>query len=226
MKKIIFILTLVSSLKIVFSENKIIKLPNPVYKSKVSVEEAIFQRRSVRHYKNEPLTIQEVSQLLWSAGGKTIDGLTGATRSYPSAGGIYPIEIYLIAGNVKDLPAGIYKYDWRQHSLTFIKSADVRNQLMLAAYGQQMISKAPISLVFTAVYEYTTSRYGERGKSRYVPMDVGHAGQNVHLQAESLGLGTVVIGAFNDTAVKNALGLTSSKGLSEEPLYIMPIGKK
>jgi SagB-type dehydrogenase family enzyme len=186
-----------------------IELPSPKHKGQVSVEEAIFNRRSIRRYKDGPLTLEEVSQLLWAAGGKTVDGVTGATRAYPSAGGIYPLEIYLIAGDVEGLTSGIYHYQWRDHSVA-----------LMEALGQGMVARAPMSLVFTAVYKRTTARYGRRGEARYVPMDMGGAGQNVHLQAEALGLGTVIIGAFNDEEVKKVLGIQD-----EEPLYIMPVGR-
>ena len=199
---------------------KSVRLPLPRHRGEVSLEEAIFKRRSIRSYRDEPLTLEEVSQLLWSAGGKTIDGITGATRAYPSAGGIYPLEIYLVAGSVKGLTKGIYRYRWQDHTIILVKEGDFRKQLMWAALGQRMIANAPVSLVFTAVYSRTTRRYGKRGKTRYVPMDMGGAGQNVHLQAEALGLGTVIIGAFRDGAVKEILGVEK-----EEPLYIMPVGK-
>ena len=197
-----------------------IELPSPKHKGQVSVEEAIFNRRSIRRYKDEPLTLEEVSQLLWAAGGKTIDGVTGATRAYPSAGGIYPLEIYLIAGDVEGLASGIYHYQWRDHSIDLMEDGDVRKKLTRAALGQGMVARAPMSLVFTAVYRRTTARYGQRGEARYVPMDMGGAGQNVHLQAEALNLGTVIIGAFNDQEVKEVLG-----SQDEEPLYIMPVGR-
>ncbi len=195
-------------------------LPEPRYKGEVSVEEAIFKRRSVRHYQDSPITLEEASQLLWAAGGKTIDGVTGATRAYPSAGGIYPLEIYLVAGDVKDLPAGLYHYRWADHSLVLLKTGDIRRELTKAAFGQGMVAQAPMSLVFTAIYERTTRRYGQRGEDRYVSMDMGGAGQNVHLQVEALGLGTVIIGAFGDDEVKGVLGIGD-----EEPLYIMPVGR-
>jgi SagB-type dehydrogenase family enzyme len=197
-----------------------IELPSPKHKGQVSVEEAIFNRRSIRRYKDGPLTLEEVSQLLWAAGGKTVDGVTGATRAYPSAGGIYPLEIYLIAGDVEGLTSGIYHYQWRDHSVALMEAGDVRKELTKAALGQGMVARAPMSLVFTAVYKRTTARYGRRGEARYVPMDMGGAGQNVHLQAEALGLGTVIIGAFNDEEVKKVLGIQD-----EEPLYIMPVGR-
>ena len=197
-----------------------IKLPSPRHRGELSVEEAIFRRRSIRRYKDEPLTLEEVSQLLWAAGGKTIDGITGATRAYPSAGGIYPLEIYLVAGNVEGLADGIYHYEWRGHTIRLVKEGDLRQELTRAALGQRMVANAPISIVWTAIYPRTTRRYGKRGEIRYVPMDVGGAGQNVHLQAEALGLGTVIIGAFRDGAVKEILGVEK-----EVPLYIMPVGR-
>jgi len=197
-----------------------IKLPSPKYKGNLSVEEAIFKRRSIREYKDEPLTLEEVSQLLWAAGGKTIDGLTGATRAYPSAGGIYPLEIYIVNGNVIGLSKGIYHYQWHGHALALMKEGDLRQELCLASLAQRMIQEAPISLVFMGIYQRTTSRYGKRGEVRYLPMDVGGSGQNVSLQAEAMGLGTVIIGAFSDEAVKKVMGIKDG-----EPLYIMPIGR-
>ncbi len=198
-----------------------VRLPAPEYKGGISVEEAIFGRRSVRSYKDEPLDLADVSQVLWAAAGRTVDGATGATRAHPSAGGLYPVRVYLFAGRVEGLTAGIYAYNWTGHELTKIKDGDQRKALASAALGQRSIESAPASIILTADFSVAESRYGERGVTRYVFMDVGGAGQNVHLQAESLGLGTVIIGAFNDAEVKTLIG----KG-REEPLYIMPIGKK
>lgn len=197
-----------------------VKLPPPRYESPVSVEEAIFTRKSVRRYGEESLTLEEVSQLLWAAGGATCDGITGATRAYPSAGARYPLEIYLIVGDVEGLSPGIYRYHWEKHELSIVREGDLRPQLMQACYGQRMVGQAPASLLFTANYRRTTGQYGKRGE-RYVHMDTGHAGENVHLQAEALGLGTVVMGAFLDEAVKRTVGLKD-----EEPLYVMPVGRK
>lgn len=199
----------------------IIQLPKPQLKGKISVEEAIYNRRSIRNYASAPLTLEEVSQLLWASGGATCDGVTGATRAYPSAGANYPLEIYLVVGNVTELEPGVYHYLWKEHGIELKNSGDKRAQLSGASWFQQMIKNAPISIVFTAIYERTTGRYGKRGEN-YVCMDLGHAGQNVHLQAESLGLGTVVIGAFGDDSVKEILGLSKD----EVPLYIMPVGRK
>ena len=222
MKKIIIIsIIYVLTLTAAHSDKNTIKLPSPKYKGLISVEEEIFNRKSIRYYKELPLTIKEVSQLLWAAGGVTGDGLTGATRAYPSAGACYPLRIYLVTGSTKKLEPGIYRYVYSNHSLKLLKKGDYRKELTEASHGQRMILNAPISIIFTAEFSRTIARYGKRGKERYVSMDLGHAGQNVHLQAEALGLGTVVVGAFNDIKVKKLLELAD-----EKPLYIMPVGKR
>ncbi len=196
-----------------------IKLPLNRHKGKLSLEEAIFQRRSRREYKEEILTLEEVSQILWAAAGSTVDEITGATRTAPSAGACYPIQTYLIVGEVKGLTSGVYYYEWWGHKLTLIAEGDVREELTKAALEQQMINRAPASLIFTALYPRTTKRYGKRG-IRYAHIDMGCIVQNVYLQAEALNLGTVCIGAFIDEAVKDILRVKD-----EEPLCIMPLGR-
>ena len=199
------------------SNSSKIKLPSPRYNSGVSIEQALLKRRSVRKYKAEPLTIAEVSQLLWSAQGITNPN---GFRTAPSAGALYPLEVYLVVGEVKGLSQGIYKYLPKQHELLKIKDGDVRRELAIAALGQSWVKDAAIDIVFAAVYERVTRKYGKRG-IRYVHMEVGHAAQNIYLQAVSLKLGTVVVGAFEDEKVKEILNMSEN----EQPLYIMPIGK-
>ncbi len=132
-----------------------LSLTPPKYSSAFSLEEAIYERRSVRFFRDEALKIQEVSQLLWAAGGKTGAGLTGASRSCPSAGGIYPLEIYLVAGMVEGLKAGIYRYYWQDHSVRLLKPGDYRASLAGAALLQEFIERAPATLVITAMYRKT-----------------------------------------------------------------------
>jgi SagB-type dehydrogenase family enzyme len=198
---------------------QVIKLPPPRYKGEVSLEEAIFKRRSVRHYKDEPVSLDAVSQLLWAGAGQTVDAVTGPTRSYPSAGGIYPLQIYVVAGKIEGLRSGLYQYEWQGHTLLLIKEGDMRPQLSQACLGQKAVAQAPVSIVLAADYPRTSGRYGKRGESRYVPMDTGAAGENISLQAEALGLGTVIAGAFSDENVKEVLDI------EETPLYVMPVGK-
>lgn len=196
-----------------------VKLPAPRTDGDTSVEQAIQRRRSVRAYRDAPLSLAEISQLLWSAQGITEP--RDSRRTAPSAGATYPLEVYVVSGNVAGLPKGVYKYRPVDHEIARVRDGDVRKELAAAALGQSWVEQGAAALVFSAVYERTTRRYGERG-IRYVHMEVGHAGQNVHLQAVSLGLGTVVVGAFDDDRVRRIVGMPDG----EHPLYIMPVGKR
>jgi len=195
-----------------------IELPEPRHDSGVSIEETLLERRSVRDYTGEPLTLEEVSQLLWAAQGTTDPR---GYRTAPSAGATYPLDIYVVVGDVESLAEGVYHYESAEHKLVKVLDGDWRAQLAGAALGQSWVKNGAVNIVFTAVYERTTRRYGDRG-IRYVHMEAGHAAQNVYLQATALGLGTVVIGAFRDDRVKEILNLPEN----EQPLYIMPVGRK
>jgi SagB-type dehydrogenase family enzyme len=198
-------------------EKEIMQLPQPRFCSSHSVEGALLSRRSVREYRDEPLTLAEISQLLWAAQGVTAQrGL----RTAPSAGALYPLELYLVAGKVADLPPGTYHYCPQSHTLALVLAGDRRRKLSAAAFYESAIKKAPASLVFSAVAARTTGKYGKRGV-RYVYMDHGHAAQNVHLQAVAIGLGTFVIGGFDDDALRQVMSLIPE----EEALSIMPVGK-
>jgi SagB-type dehydrogenase family enzyme len=192
------------------------KLPEANHDGKVSLEKAILERRSVREFRDAPLTLAEVSQLLWAAQGTTSPS---GFRTVPSAGALYPLEIFVLVGKVDGLSPGVYRYGPKNHDLTRTGEGDRRADLCVAALNQASIRRAPAVLVISAVFARTTSKYGDRG-IRYVQMESGNASQNVSLEAVSLGLGTVVIGAFKDNAVKSVLGMGE-----EEPLLIMPIGR-
>jgi SagB-type dehydrogenase family enzyme len=197
---------------------KRIKLPAPNFDSNTSIEQALLKRRSVRNYNNEPLKLAEISQLLWAGQGITA---AGGYRTAPSAGALYPLELYVVVGNVENIADGIYKYEPNNHELAMIIEGDKRIELCNSALYQESIREAPASIVISAVYERTTWKYGERG-IRYVHIEVGHVAQNIYLQAVSLNLGVAVIGAFDDDKVKKVINLSSK----EHPLYIMPVGKK
>ncbi|MGB4729479.1 MAG: SagB/ThcOx family dehydrogenase [Candidatus Hydrothermia bacterium] len=192
-----------------------IKLPDPVKDSKFSVERAINERRSIRTYKDAPLTLKEVSQLLWASQGTVASG----RRAAPSAGATYPLEIFFVAGNVEGLKQGLYRYKNKEHSLELIREGDFRKPISVRALRQDMILKAPATIVVSAVFERTRARYGTRAE-RYVHMEAGHVGENIMLQATALGLGTVPVGAFIDSEVKSVLGI------KEDPLYLFPVGWK
>ena len=182
------------------------------------MEETLFKRRSVREYANVPLTIEEVSQLLWAAQGLTAEW---EGRTAPSAGALYPLEVYVAVGNVRDLAPGVYKYKPQGHGLVKVRDDDVRGELADAALGQTWVKKGAIDIVIAAVYGRTTKKYGDRGV-RYVHMEAGHAAQNIYLQAAALDLVMVTIGAFYDDRVKEILGMPQS----EAPLYVIPVGRK
>ena len=195
-----------------------IELPEPRYESKVSIEEALLSRRSIREYTGEPLTLQEVSQLLWATQGITDPR---GFRTAPSAGALYPLELYVVVGDVENLAKGVYRYEPQEHELIKVLDGDQRLEVAKAALKQESVEKAAIDIVVTAVYERTTVKYGDRG-IRYVHMEVGHAAQNLCLQATAMNLGTVTVGAFYDEQVKEVLNLPEN----EQPLYIIPVGKK
>jgi len=194
-----------------------IRLPAPKTKRAFSVEEAIQRRKSRRDYARKGLTLEELSQMLWCTLGTTL----GRHKASPSAGACYPLDVHVVIGKdaVTSVPAGVYEYEPVPHELKLRLAGDVREELCEAAWGQDFIAAAPVTMAFVAEFERTTQRYGERGL-RYVFMDVGHMGQNIYLQAEALGLGTVAVGAFQDERVSSVLKLPSHL----KPVYLMPVG--
>ena len=196
-----------------------IKLPTPILKGKLSIEEAISKRRSFRRFRAQPISLAQLSQLLWSAQGITS---TNRRRAVPSAGATYPLEIFVVIGEhgIESLAAGIYHYDVDNHSLSLHTSGDLRQKLADTALGQSFIANCPVDIVVCALHPRTAYRYGRRGE-RYVHMEVGHVGQNVSLQAVALGLATVMVGAFEDEEVGKTLKLEDQI----KPLYIIPVGK-
>jgi SagB-type dehydrogenase family enzyme len=156
-------------------------------------------------------------KLLWAGQGITSDR---GFRTAPSAGALYPLEIYLVAGNVDDLAPGIYKYNPAENDLNLVKGGDARAGMAAASLGQRSVADGAIDIVIAAVYERTTVKYGVRGE-RFVHMEVGHAAQNICLQAAALGLGLVTIGAFDDVEVAKVVGMPQD----ESPLYVMPVGR-
>jgi len=194
-----------------------IKLPSPDLDGKVSLEKALKLRRSIREYSKTSLTIKEVSQLLWAAQGITNEK---GFRTAPSAGATFPLEMYILANNVVELQKGLYHYLPFENKLKMLSNKDVSSQLMRACLNQSSIGDAAVVLIFGAVFERTTAKYGKRGE-RYVYNEIGHASQNVYLQATVLNLGTVAIGAYRDEEVEAILNL----GKNIKVLYLMPVGK-
>jgi SagB-type dehydrogenase family enzyme len=193
------------------------KLPEPALDGACSLQKALSTRRSMRAFSTAPLSLQEVSQLMWAAQGVT--GKSGE-RSAPSAGATYPLKAWLAVGKVEGLAPGLYQYEGATHELKLFDAGDPRLKLTQASRNQDFILEAPVSLVFSAQPGSTTGRYPELG-DRYVAMEAGHASQNVYLMAAALGLGTVAVGAFDAAAAGRMLWLLPH----EQVLYIMPVGK-
>ena len=188
-----------------------LQLLAPERKGKLLLEEALARRRSVREFTREVLTERELSQLLWAAQGTShAEGL----RTAPSAGALYPLEIYLATAR------GFYHYDPSRHRLVQLSERDLRAAMCRSAFDQEAVIQAPAVFVFAAVYGRMSRKYGAARTPRYVHMEVGHTAQNLLLQAVALGLGGVPIGAFEDEALQKALVLP----WDHRPLYLIPIG--
>jgi SagB-type dehydrogenase family enzyme len=189
---------------------EIIKLAKPNKSGSMLLEQAIAVRRSRRHFLPKPLTLEQISQLVWAAQGQEPGS---RYRTAPSAGATYPLELFVVTEQ------GLSRYLPAKHSLEMLIDEDLRAAIASAAWGQEFIQAAPLTLAFAAEFPRTTNRYGKRGV-RYVYMEAGHAAQNVHLRAEALGLGSVAVGAFDDAAVSKVLSLPRNL----EPLYMVVVG--
>ncbi len=205
----------------VTKEEEAMKLPKPRVDEEASLKEAVRKRRTVRSFSTEPLSTEQLSGLLWAAQGITEE--RGFKRAAPSAGALYPMDVYVAAGerSVTGLNAGVYHYQPADNSMKLIREGDARNELARASLGQMWMSRAPITLVITAEYARICGKYGDRGV-RYAMIEAGHVGQNIFLMAEALGLGAGIVGAFNDREVIQLMGIPSA----HEPLLIMPVGYK
>ncbi|MFZ2087537.1 MAG: SagB/ThcOx family dehydrogenase [Desulfobaccales bacterium] len=197
---------------------EVVKLPPAAHQGKMSVEEALKKRRTVRQFAHRSLSLAQVSQLLWGTGGLSDPrGL----RTAPSAGATYPLEYYLVVGErgVAGLPAGLYHYRLEAHSLELTQKGDLRVAVARASLHQTWMAEAPVMVVFAAEYRRCTARYGDRG-IKYTHMEVGSASQNLFLQAEAIGLAAGIVGAFQDGILSEVLKLPPQ----HEPLLIMPLG--
>lgn len=201
------------------AEKEIMGLPEVKKKGSLSVEEAIQSRRTRRDFSDRPLTLEALAQLLWAAQGVT--GKDGRLRTAPSAGALYPLDVYVVVGGhgVEGMNPGVYHYVPPSHQLESVASGDLRDGMAAACLGQSWMARAPVSFVVTAEYKRSEIKYGPRAE-RYCSIEAGHVGQNIFLQAEALGLAAGIVGAFDDERLARLLGLPSS----HKPLVVMPVG--
>jgi SagB-type dehydrogenase family enzyme len=199
----------------------IMKLPSPDLSGTIPLITAMINRRSIRSFTSHSLILEQLSQLLWAAQG--ITGSSGFKRTAPSAGALYPMDVYVVSGTdrVKELQSGVYHYQPSGHSLVRILDGDRLNVLARASLSQMWMAHAPVNFVITAEYDRVGIKYGRRGV-RYAMIEAGHIGQNIFLMAEALGLGAGIVGAFDDKQVVKVLHLPPK----HEPLLIMPVGRK
>ena len=202
-----------------YPDSEKVKLPKPEYHGMI-LEQAIEKRRSVRNYSKKPITTAQLSQLLFAA-----QGITGKTygqplRSAPSAGALYPFEIYVVVNNMQDLPRGIYHYAVLEHALELVKAGDFRREITDAGLEQEMLGDAAVTFVLSAIFDRLRCKYGERGY-RYAYIEAGHISQNIYLESVSLGLGSVCVGAFLDEKVNQ---LIEVDGRKEAAIYLHAVG--
>jgi len=196
-------------------------LPEPQTDGTTSLEKTIKTRRTIRSFTSQQLTLEQFSQLLWAAYGITED--RGYKRAAASGGACYPMDVYAVVGRngIKGMNAGIYHYEPMGHTVSLVLDGDLREEVARASLGQMWMATPPLSLVICAEYARITSRYGNRGV-RYAMIEAGHIGQNIFLQAEALGLGAGIVGAYHDEDVIRVMTIPRS----HEPLLIMPVGYK
>ncbi|MDJ0705468.1 MAG: SagB/ThcOx family dehydrogenase [Leptolyngbyaceae cyanobacterium MO_188.B28] len=202
-----------------YAEAVSVPLPEPREQTQLSFEAVLNQRRSRREYTDAPISLEQLSFLLQAAQG--ITETLGEKRSVPSAGALYPLEVYAVVNAVENLPSGIYHYAVQPHQLEQLKAGDFRRSIVSAAVWQDFLGTASVCFVITALFQRTRWKYRER-TYRYVMMEAGHLGQNLYLAATALGLGVCAVGAFFDDALNDLLGL---EGETEAAVYIISIGQ-
>lgn len=206
-----------SSVK-VYPQAPRVPLPAP-HRPPADLWEVIAARRSRREYRPGPLSLEDLSTLLYAAQGITES--RWGFRAAPSAGALYPIETYVAVGDVAGLEMGLYHYVVADHALERLRAGDLRAPLIVAGVGQEMLGTAQACFILTAVFQRTRWRYRER-TYRYVLLEAGHIGQNIYLAATGLGLGACAVGAFLDDRVNDLLGVD---GEEEAALYLLTVGK-
>ncbi|UCC59029.1 MAG: SagB/ThcOx family dehydrogenase [Candidatus Bathyarchaeum sp.] len=197
-----------------------IKLPPPKHAEAMSVDDAIRKRRSIRAFSQKPLTMKQLSYLLWASTGVQRKENGYEFRTAPSAGALYPIETYVIVNRVSGLEKALYHYSIKSHLLEELERGDFSTRIARAALGQEMFQGAAAIFVWTAIFDRSKWKYRQRAY-RYVYLDAGHIAQNLALSATSLGLGSCQVGAFYDDEVNNIVGVD---GAEESVIYLSAVG--
>ena len=203
-----------------YPETQTIKLSFEFPKNTFQIIKILKNRKSDRFFSNKPITLNELAFLLWASTGVQRKIKNYEFRTVPSAGALYPIETYLIANNVNGLEKGLYHYNIESHFLEKLKNKDLSQELAHGALEQKMCINAPVVIIWTAVFQRTKWKYGQRAY-RYVYLDVGHIAQNLALSATCVGLGSCQIGAFFDDEINQILDID---GFDESVIYMSVVG--
>jgi SagB-type dehydrogenase family enzyme len=179
---------------------------------------SISRRQSMRSYAKAPLSLGDIAAMTYAAVG-IVDG--GRRRAIPSAGGLYPLELYVVALDVEGLAAGIHHYNVLQHRLTCVRAAELRSVLETATFAPEALQSAAAGFALTGVFGRSKIKYGERAY-RFALLEAGHAMQNIMLAAQSRGLGVCPIGGFVDDEVN---GVLEVDGVEEAVLYLAAAGR-
>ncbi len=190
----------------------------------IGLRDAIERRRSLREYDDRPVTLEELSFLLWCTQGvRNVVSEKATFRTVPSAGARHPFETVILANRVSGLSPGLYQYGALEHHLIELPSRpNVAERLTAACLGQGMVRVCAAAFIWVADSARMTWRYGERG-FRYLHLDAGHVCQNLYLAAESIGAGACAIGAFDDDQVNELLGLSGQERFA---VYAATVGKR
>jgi len=204
-----------------YTNVQIVNLPEPKDLSGMSLDQALRKRKSMREYSLEPIQLDQLSYILWAANGICNREENQEFRTAPSAGALYPIETYLVVSNVSDLNPGIYHYSVQKHELETLKIGKFTREMVRAGMGQEMLGKAAVTFVWTAIFERSKWKYRQRAY-RYIYLDAGHIAENLALAATSLGLGSCQIGALYDDEVNLIINVD---GVEESVLYMSTVGQ-
>ncbi|MFX0120251.1 MAG: SagB/ThcOx family dehydrogenase [Promethearchaeota archaeon] len=214
------------SLELDYDRSKVIDIPKPqdISIDDISLRQAIETRKSIRKYSDQPLSLLELSWLLWCTQGvKEAMGNRATLRTVPSAGARHAFETYLLVNNVDGLQPGLYRFLAIDHKIVPITlEKSIADKITKAALDQSHVKKSNVTFLLVAIVERMKWRYGERGY-RYLHMDAGHAGQNLYLAAENIGCGVCAIAAFEDEELNKVLNLD---GIDQFVIYLLTVGKK
>jgi SagB-type dehydrogenase family enzyme len=196
-----------------------IALP-PAHAETQTLDQVLHKRKSIRRYDAKPLTIEQLSYLLWAVAGIQRTEGDFHFRPAPSAGALYPIETYVVVNNVEGVPKGIYHYAIRPHALEELRNEDAGRDIVRATMGQRMHAEAPVAFIWTAIFQRSKFRYHDRAY-RYIYLDAGHIAQNLALAAVGLGLASCQVGAYFDDEVNALIGVD---GTEESVIYMSVTG--